>query len=231
MMMPTTGLSSLMRNSLGRQAARRRKARDYRGGTLVGKARCRSRQAMMSGRSWSSMRAISSLRASFFFLRRLSWRASARPDSSKALMALSRSRCSCLSLSSVARSSRISSLSIGRPLLLASLRDGPKYRGEPAAAQGLGAICQEVKRSDWRAEGDKSLPICHNGRNETNAWRSDMALDARLEELSEKHRALDRKIEEELARPTSDDLKIAEWKRQKLRLKDEMERLKHQLIH
>ena len=44
-------------------------------------------------------------------------------------------------------------------------------------------------------------------------------------ELSEKHRALDRKIEEELARPTADDLKIAELKRQKLRLKDEMERL------
>ena len=36
-----------------------------------------------------------------------------------------------------------------------------------------------------------------------------MALDARLEELSEKHRALDRKIEEELSRPTADDLKIA----------------------
>ena len=52
-----------------------------------------------------------------------------------------------------------------------------------------------------------------------------MALDAHLVELSEKHRALDRKIEEELARPTADDLKIAEWKRQKLRLKDEMERL------
>ena len=58
-----------------------------------------------------------------------------------------------------------------------------------------------------------------------------MALDAHLEELSEKHRALDRKIEEELARPTSDDLKIAELKRQKLRLKDEMERLKHKLSH
>jgi hypothetical protein len=58
-----------------------------------------------------------------------------------------------------------------------------------------------------------------------------MALDARLEELSEKHRALDRKIEEELARPTSDDLKITEWKRQKLRLKDEIERLKHKLSH
>jgi hypothetical protein len=62
-------------------------------------------------------------------------------------------------------------------------------------------------------------------------WRSDMALDAHLVELSEKHRALDRKIEEELARPTADDLKIAELKRQKLRLKDEMERLKHEMSH
>ncbi len=58
-----------------------------------------------------------------------------------------------------------------------------------------------------------------------------MALDAHLVELSEKHRALDRKIEEELARPPADALKIAEWKRQKLRLKDEIERLKHELSH
>jgi hypothetical protein len=50
-------------------------------------------------------------------------------------------------------------------------------------------------------------------------------------ELSEKHRALDRKIEEEQGRPTADPLKIAEWKRQKLRLKDEMERLKHEPSH
>jgi len=97
--------------------------------------------------------------------------------------------------------------------------------------KGLAPFAKRLSDPIGCAEGDKSLPICHNGRNETNAWRSDMALDARLEELSEKHRALDRKIEEELARPTSDDLKIAEWKRQKLRLKDEMERLKHQLSH
>jgi len=58
-----------------------------------------------------------------------------------------------------------------------------------------------------------------------------MALDAHIVELSERHRALDRKIEEEQARPTSDPLKIAEWKRQKLRLKDEMERLRHELSH
>jgi hypothetical protein len=58
-----------------------------------------------------------------------------------------------------------------------------------------------------------------------------MALEAHLSELSEKHRALDRKIEEELARPTTDDLMIAELKRQKLRLKDEIERLKHDMSH
>ena len=33
-----------------------------------------------------------------------------------------------------------------------------------------------------------------------------MALDAHLVELSEKHRQLDRKIEEEMSRPTADDL-------------------------
>ncbi len=58
-----------------------------------------------------------------------------------------------------------------------------------------------------------------------------MALEAHLSELSEKHRALDRKIEEELARPTTDDLMIAELKRQKLRLRDEIERLKHEMSH
>jgi hypothetical protein len=58
-----------------------------------------------------------------------------------------------------------------------------------------------------------------------------MALDAHLVELSEKHRLLDRKIEEELARPTTDDLKITELKRQKLRLRDEIERLRHELSH
>jgi hypothetical protein len=58
-----------------------------------------------------------------------------------------------------------------------------------------------------------------------------MALDAHLVELSERHRASDRKIEEEQARLAADPLKIAEWKRQKLRLKDEMERLKHEASH
>ena len=54
-----------------------------------------------------------------------------------------------------------------------------------------------------------------------------MALEAHLDELAEKHRALDRKIDEEQGRPTADPFKIAELKRRKLYLKDEMERLRH----
>ncbi|XSG83411.1 MAG: YdcH family protein [Methyloligella sp. ZOD6] len=58
-----------------------------------------------------------------------------------------------------------------------------------------------------------------------------MALDAHLTELSEKHRALERQIEQEEARPMADPLKITDWKRKKLRLKDEMERLKQRMSH
>lgn len=58
-----------------------------------------------------------------------------------------------------------------------------------------------------------------------------MALDARLVSLSEKHRELDRRIDEEQERPTADPLKIAEWKRQKLHLKDELERLREEPGH
>ena len=53
-----------------------------------------------------------------------------------------------------------------------------------------------------------------------------MALDAHIDELSGKHRALDRLIQEETAKPSSDSLKLAELKRQKLLLKDRMSRLR-----
>lgn len=52
-----------------------------------------------------------------------------------------------------------------------------------------------------------------------------MAQAAQLDELSAQHKALERKIQEELAHPASDDLKIAELKRQKLRLKEEIVKL------
>jgi len=52
-----------------------------------------------------------------------------------------------------------------------------------------------------------------------------MALHARFDELTGKHRALDRKIQQELERPLADSLEIAALKRQKLRIKDELARL------
>lgn len=53
-----------------------------------------------------------------------------------------------------------------------------------------------------------------------------MALEAHVAELTDKHRALEQKIENELARPSVDSIVISELKREKLRIKDELERLK-----
>ncbi len=53
-----------------------------------------------------------------------------------------------------------------------------------------------------------------------------MSLQAHISELGAKHQALKGEIEEELSHPGADDLHIAELKRQKLRLKDEIARLR-----
>ena len=53
-----------------------------------------------------------------------------------------------------------------------------------------------------------------------------MAIDARIRELGSRHQTLDRMIEDELKRPTSDTLRLRTLKRQKLRLKEEMETLR-----
>ena len=52
-----------------------------------------------------------------------------------------------------------------------------------------------------------------------------MALAAHIAELAEKHRLLERKIEEEVARPGSDDIEIHRLKLEKLKLKDQIARL------
>ncbi len=53
-----------------------------------------------------------------------------------------------------------------------------------------------------------------------------MALQAHIRELSEKHARLDIKIQEEIRSPSSDDTQIKALKRQKLKLKEELESLK-----
>ena len=54
-----------------------------------------------------------------------------------------------------------------------------------------------------------------------------MARSAHLSELAEKHKILDRRIAEELARPAADVSKVSKLKLQKLKLKDQIARLEH----
>ena len=58
-----------------------------------------------------------------------------------------------------------------------------------------------------------------------------MTLAAHLAELSEKHRLLEMKIQEALARQGADDLEITRLKLEKLKLKDEMAKLQKQTRH
>ncbi|HET6322983.1 MAG TPA: DUF465 domain-containing protein, partial [Hyphomicrobium sp.] len=65
----------------------------------------------------------------------------------------------------------------------------------------------------------------HAGSSLQHAWRTMMALVAHIAELTEKHRLLERRIEEEVSRPGSDDLEIQRLKLEKLKLKDQITRL------
>ena len=55
-----------------------------------------------------------------------------------------------------------------------------------------------------------------------------MAVEARLAELNERHAKLEKDLENELHHPSSDDTTITQLKRQKLRIKEEIERLKRE---
>jgi len=58
-----------------------------------------------------------------------------------------------------------------------------------------------------------------------------MAIEQRLRELDARHRELDFIIENEARRPSSDDMQLAAMKRQKLKLKEEIETLRQSLDH
>jgi hypothetical protein len=53
-----------------------------------------------------------------------------------------------------------------------------------------------------------------------------MALQGHLQELSEKHKRIEQLIETELSHPDWDDVRVAALKKEKLRIKDELERLR-----
>ena len=54
-----------------------------------------------------------------------------------------------------------------------------------------------------------------------------MSIQSHLAELEKRHRALEDELTEALAHPSTDDLQIAELKRRKLLVKDEIARLRH----
>lgn len=53
-----------------------------------------------------------------------------------------------------------------------------------------------------------------------------MALQGTIQDLQEKHQKLERLIDAELAHPDWDETRVAALKKQKLRIKDELERLR-----
>jgi hypothetical protein len=57
-----------------------------------------------------------------------------------------------------------------------------------------------------------------------------MAIESHLAELQRRHQALEQEISEALSHPSTDDLKIAELKRRKLHVKDEISRLKQETV-
>ena len=53
-----------------------------------------------------------------------------------------------------------------------------------------------------------------------------MALQGHIQELSEKHKRLEERIHDEMNHPDWDEVRIAALKKEKLRIKDELERLR-----
>ncbi|MGF0539313.1 YdcH family protein [Agrobacterium sp. ES01] len=58
-----------------------------------------------------------------------------------------------------------------------------------------------------------------------------MTIHAHIASLEKKHGALEEKLNDVLASPSADDTEIAYLKRMKLRIKDEMQRLKTSTRH
>jgi len=59
----------------------------------------------------------------------------------------------------------------------------------------------------------------------------DMAMQGHIQELSEKHKELEERIEAEMANPDWDEVRVAALKKEKLRIKDELEKLRSISVH
>jgi hypothetical protein len=100
----------------------------------------------------------------------------------------------------------------------------PWLKGLSALGKRRVSNPQLLSTASNQALDKQSLP-CHTLKALNSKWRVKMALASHLAELSEKHRTLERQIEEELARPGADDLEISKLKKEKLKIKDEITKL------
>lgn len=105
---------------------------------------------------------------------------------------------------------------------------GARRRPFRAARYALFPVNQSSTdgRDAMRIGLDINVEICQilsgiNGRKVAM-----MTLTSHLTELSEKHKLLERKLEEALTHPSVDSLEISSLKREKLKLKDEIAKLK-----
>ena len=57
-----------------------------------------------------------------------------------------------------------------------------------------------------------------------------MAIQSHLAELERRHQALEQEINDALTHPSADDLQIAELKRKKLHVKDEIARIRQEAV-
>ncbi|MGA0563373.1 YdcH family protein [Ancylobacter sp. VNQ12] len=58
-----------------------------------------------------------------------------------------------------------------------------------------------------------------------------MSMQAHVAELERRHQALEKELREEISRPLSNDARVADLKRRKLHLKDEITRLRGATVH
>jgi hypothetical protein len=78
---------------------------------------------------------------------------------------------------------------------------------------------------------DNTQNVWHDLKVCNLLWRQLMAITAHLAELAEKHRTLEERIDQAISRPGSDDIEIRRLKQEKLKLKDEIERLRRETRH
>src|ERR1700743_3498158 len=86
---------------------------------------------------------------------------------------------------------------------------------------------EEPDSDDHRQLREEVYPPWSVSSLRNSPRRVRMAIQAHLVELERKHKTLESELHEALVHLSTDDLQIAELKRRKLMVKDEIERLKH----